>query len=421
MICKGCKTALNDNIKFCLVCGRPIRNNSIKWKFLAVLLTGVAAASIFVLRGDVGALSDEEPELYYEQANAIPSPVSVFPDIVTNPSIPEAPLPVSYANLDKPISEVWAMIDEISVLINEYYNYHSQTVLFLSKNGYLFDNPAGAYVFVSELYGLTDIDERFFEESIMFFYFRPIDLAGYHNLNISEREELVIFTGFEVREGFAITGHGEQGGIISREDLKDILDRYSWNHGEVRKIDIQSDVFDTVIRALSAYTGTVAGFDIRYMYQDDRYICVIASPRNNPLNISKFILEYLEGAVFVRLSNIEGVDDYRRFVNNAIPNFNQNLLPPYDLRLGLRDLTEDFTDIIEAMLYDELITYYNLPPRFASGTNDYIYLEFDQELKFLGHFYGGAWQIYQVEDYEAARELLYIISRRPPLFIIRQG
>jgi len=386
---------------------------------LAALLTGAAVVSAFALRGDGGTLPYEEPHVYSDERGTTAPPPTVTVQEIVREARPEAPLPVSYANLDKPILEVWSMVDEISALINAYHSNHSQTVLFLSKNGYLFDVPANAYVFVSQLYGLIDIDERFLEESIMFFYFRPIDLARYRNLNVSQQENLVIFTGFETREGFAITGPGEQGGIISREDLGDILDRYSWNHGEIRKIYNHSDTHYTVMRALTAYTGSNAGFDIRYMYRDDRYICVVASPRDDFLNISMFILEYIEGAVFVRLSNIEGFDDYRRVINNAMPDFNQNLLPPYDLRLGLRDIVSDFSDIIDIMLHEELITYADIPALFVSGTFNYVYFEFESGMKFLGHFEEGDWSIYVVEDYEDARALLNILSRRPPLFIIR--
>ncbi|MCL2565095.1 MAG: hypothetical protein FWE24_04705 [Defluviitaleaceae bacterium] len=420
MICKGCKTAVNDNSKICIACGRPVMNNSIKWKCLAALLTGAAAASIFLLRGDVAAPDYDEPDYHYEEQVEAPSIPLVMPELVSEQQA-EIPLPSGHANFDKPILEIWAMLDEVSALINEYYSYHSQTVLFLSKNGYLFDDPANAYILINELYGITDIDERFLDESLMFFYFRPIDLSMYRNLNVSEREDLVIFTGFETREGFAITGAGEQGGIISREDLSDILDRYSWNHGEIRKIDMESDIFETVIRALVTYTGINTGFDIRYMYQDERYISVVASPRNNPLNIRMFILEYVEGAVFVRLSGIETFDDHRRVVNNTMPDFNHNLLPPYDLRLGLRNLISDFTDIIEAMVYAEFIAYDDLPPLFASGAFDYVYFEFDTGMRFLVHLEGDSVNIYPVEDYEEARALLNVLSRRPPFFIIKQG
>jgi len=331
------------------------------------------------------------------------------------------PMAAGQANLDMPILEVWAMVDEMSRHINEYYDHFSQTVAFLSKNGYLFDSPAGAYVFPRELYGFFDIDERFLDENIMFFYLRPIDLYGFRNISVSERDELVIFTGFETREGFAITGRGEQGGMISREDLSGILDKYSWNHGPISRVDAQSDVFEASMRALAAYTGNNTGFDIRYMYRDERYICLVVSPRHSPLDISMFILEYHGDAVSVQLSNIESFDNHVSAVNNALPGFNHDLLPPYDLGALIGNLTDDFDDLIEAMLYEELISEDHLPPIFISGTSEFVFAEFDSQLIFLAHIESGNWTIEQVSDYTMAAELLSDLSRRPPLFIIRQN
>lgn len=422
MICRKCKTAIIDNKKMCPVCGRALRGSSRKWKVLAAVFTGAAIVSIFVLRGDGEPLTYEEQGAYYEAQGEVPPEIAAGTEVVVSDDASEISLPVSQANLDKPILEVWAMIDEVSRLISEYHDRFSQSVTFLSKNGYLFDAPAGNYVFIEELYSVFNIDERFLDESIMFFYFRPIDLYGRRNLSVSERDELVIFTGFETREGFAVTGRGEQGGMITREELREILDLYSWNHGEVREVDSQSDVFELSMRAIAGYTGHSTGFDIRYMYQDDRYICLVASPGNAPLNISMFILEYVEGAVYVRLGNIEELENHIAAVNNALPNFNHALLPPYNLRLELRDLRYDFADIIEQMIGNAYFTDDDLPPRFMSGTDEFIYFEFDQGRAFLAHIKGGDNKTaYFVESHSAARELLTSLSRRPPLFIIRQS
>ena len=421
MICKRCKTAVSDNSKACAVCDRPVRNSAVKWKFLAAVLTFSAAVSIFVFGGSGESVSYDEANGYYETRGGGLSLGLLPSEAGGGPPVPEIPMPVSHANLDMPILEVWAMIDEISRLINLYHDNFSDTVTFLSRNGHLFDLPAGAYVLISELEGLFDVDDRFLEESIMFFYFRPVDLLRFRNLSVSGRDELVIFTGFETREGFAITGRGEQGGIITREDLRELLDMYSWNHGSPGKVERNSDVFELSVRALAAYTGNNSGFDVRYMYGDDRFIAVVASPVNDPLNIGMFILEYLEGAVFVRLSGIEEAENLRVAVNSALPNFNQDLLPPYDLRSMLRELREDFGDIIDTLLLDGHITEAHLPPRFMSGTSDFVYIEFEPGMIFLGGRMGDNWIIYPVEDYSAAHELLSSLSRRPPLFIVRQG
>ena len=420
MICKSCKMSIPENAKSCEVCGKTIQGNSAKWKGLVAALSLAAGVSIFVFGGYGEALLDERPEIY----SAVEAVSYTDTDVRYRDVITTAPLvapPEVQGDLDKPIMDVWRVLDEISGFINEHYDYFSETVLFLSKNGYLFDFPAWNYVFIEELADLTNIDEKYLIEGIMFFYLRPADLARFRNVNVSERDNLMIFTGLEVREGFAITGRGEQGGTISREDLQTILSEYSWNHGEIRKIYSQTETFVSVIRALSEYTGNQSGFDIRYLYRDDRFICVVASPVDEPQNINMFVLEYLENAVFVRVSHLETFNAHRRALNNALPSFNQNLLPSYDLWLEGRYLMDDFDEIIYDMLYAELITDDDMPLLFASGTRDYVYFEFASGVKFLGHFNGDIWVMYSVDNYVMARAALYSLSRRPPLFIIRQN
>jgi len=410
-----------DNAKSCEVCGKTIQGNSAKWKGLVAALSLAAGVSIFVFGGYGEALTDEIPETYSSavEATGYDDTEVRYRDIIA--SAPLVAPPEMQGDSDKPITDVWRVLDEVSGFINEHYDYFSETVLFLSKNGYLFDFPAWNYVFIEEISDLTNIDEEYLVEGIMFFYLRPADLARFRNISVSERNSLMIFTGLEVREGFAITGRGEQGGTISREDLQTILNEYSWSHGEIRKIDNQTEIFESVIRTLSEYTGNQSGFDIRYLYRDERFICVVASPVDEPLSIGMFVLEYLEGAVYMRFSHLETLNEHRRALNNALPNFNQNLLPDYDLRQESRYLVDDFDEIIYDMLYAELISENDLPLRFASGTHEYVYFEFDSGAKYIGHFEGEVWVMYPVDNYVMARAALYSLSRRPPLFIVRQN
>ena len=420
MICKNCKMSTAEDVKACEVCGKTIQGNAVKWKALAAVLSLAAVISIFTLGGYGEVMPHDVPEIYDEVLMIDYDDTRVaYRDVIT--SVPLLPPPESQADLDKPILDVWSVLDEISGFINEYYDRYSETVLFLSKNGYLFDFPAWEYVFFEKVQNLLDIDEEYLVDGVVFFYLRPTDLAGIRNVSASEREELVIFAGLETREGFAITGRGEQGGTISREDLQRILHDYNWDHGELAAIESQSDMFINVIQTLSSYTNNQVGFDIRYMYRDDRFICIVASPSDEPLDVNMFILEYLEGALFVRLSHLETFNDYRRALNNALPNFNHNLLPGYDLRRESRYLIDDFDHIIEDMLIAEIITEEDLPVRFASGTAEFVYFEFESGVKFIGAFEGEIWTMYPVDNHIMARAALYRLSRRAPLFIVRQG
>ena len=426
MICKNCKTAVEDKAKECNNCGVPLNNNNNKWLIAVVLLIGAAIFLLYFLQNNKDGF-DGQNNLQIGQIiepSAAPSgnaDVQEKPISAPQPISSEAPAPVSEANSEKTLTEVWEIVDEAVGAVNYYFNSYSETVVFLAKNGYLFDNPAKAYVLAGDMNGLTDINEKYLEENLMFFYLKPKDLFQYSYLRVSEEDELKIFAGLETKDGFAIAAENEQGGIINREDLKVILGKYSWEYGEIRKLEFQSDKFEQVMKTISAHTGNINGFDVRYMYRNDKYICAVVSPKNQPMNISQYILQDTEDIVIMEISEIETLDSYRETINEHLPDFDQDLLPAYDLGNSLKYLKDDFSDIIEAMLEAEFITEDDSPyDCFTSGTSDFVYFEFESGKRFVGHLGEGTWKMYPIEDNEIGRELMWNINKKAPVFIIKQ-
>ena len=426
MICKNCKTAVEDKAKQCNNCGVALNNNSNKWLIIIVLLVVAAIFLVYFLTNDSVKFSFLD-DLQIGQI--------ILPDQIptNNADIQEKPvsdpqpepndmsLPANNTNFEKSLSEVWEIVDEAVNTAGDYYAAYSETVVFLTKNGYLFDNPAKAYVLFSDMDGLSNIDLKYLEENLRFFYLKPKDIFQYSYLRVSESDRLKIFVGLETKEGFAIAAENEQGGIINREDLMTVLDKYSWDHGEIRKIEFQSDEFEQVIKTLVSYTGHNNGFDVRYVYRDNKYMCVVASPKGRPMEVSQYILQDTEDILIMEISEIETIDNYRKFINEQLPDFNQGLLPAYDLGNNLKYLKDDFSDILEAMLEAGFIADYDSPYNcFASGTSDFVYFEFESGKRFVGNLGDGTWKLYPIENDEMGRELMQSINKKAPVFIIKQ-
>ena len=427
MICKNCKTAVDDNAKECNNCGAPINNNNNRIKWAIVILIALAVFLIYFLKkynGNFTGLNNldntDAPPADSVSAEKIDSTIQAKPIIAPAPVIEEAHIPKSDADLEKSIDEVWEIVDIAVKSVNDYYDSYSQSVVFLSKNGYLFDNPAKAYVLAGDMEGLTDIEEKYVDESLMFFCFKPADLFKYSYLRVSESKELKIFAGLETKDGFAIAAANEQGGIINREDLKAVLDKYSWDHGEIRKVEFQSDEFEQIINLLSSYTGNRSGFDVRHLYRDNKYLSLVASPKDRPLEISQYIIFDTGDILNMEIGNIEAFNNYKRVINEQLPDFNQALLPAYDLGNSLKHLKTDFTDIVDAMLEAEFINNDDLPLNFSNGTSDFVYFEFESGKRFVGSLEIGTWKMYPIEDDETGRELMWNINKKAPAFIIKQ-
>ena len=128
MICKKCNSPLDENDKVCSVCGTKVKGNNIIW---IVIIGIILIAGIFI----VSKLNKESPE--------------DIPEIVDNEEIVEEEkkeekeeeikeeveevdkyneIPTSDADLEKPIEEVWVLIDNLVENVNQYYDKYITSV-----------------------------------------------------------------------------------------------------------------------------------------------------------------------------------------------------------------------------------------------------------------------------------------------------
>lgn len=426
MICRNCKTSVGENEDICPNCGHRLKRS--KRALIFILTAFIVIAFI----------------MFFQRRN-YPGPVEVIPEDsqgtenLPSDSLEEENLneientetaeeketlpPVSNPDLNKPMDEVWEMLDTIIVYINDYYDYYGETVEFISKNGYLFDVPARDYVFVEDLAGLLEFDNKYINESVLFLYLRPDDLNGYGDLRVSESNALKIFAAYETKEGFAISAKDEPGGIISIADLGKVLDKYSWEHGNITNFSIDSDKFEQIIKAIKSFEenseDSELSYDIRHMLADNKYVDIIVSPVGNSERMGHYVLEF-NGDIFeVKVHGIENQLNYKKFVNVTIPDFNTNLMPNYNLNVVTKHLQSNFENITEMMRVNKLIEEKDFPVNFQSGTNDFIFLAFSSGRHFVGHFEKGIWQMYPVETYGEAVMLLQGLDKKPPLFILK--
>ncbi|MDR2899687.1 MAG: hypothetical protein LBU94_05190 [Clostridiales bacterium] len=483
MKCKNCNTDINDGDNVCKNCGEPVEtkaadngdidavdmeepkeeepkvnedndrvitdvvnsdNNNYKGggslKYILIALAAIVIVLALVFMNDNNkttgqpSQSSETPVENTEENTATPNepvespegtitedPETAEPAETAEVTETEAPTPSSDANLEMSMEDVWTMIDNVNENMAMFYEKYSPTVAYISKNGYLYDSPAENYVFIDELSDLTEVDEEYLDESLMFFFLRPADLSGFGDLRLSDSQELKIFTGYETKDGFAIAADKEQGGVISREDLKSVLDSYSWEHGDVRRIPFQTNEFESVIRELSAYNNEDEGFDVRFMERDDKYISVVASPKGEPDMLRQYILEDTGDILVVRMDSIESYPNYRVEINKVLPDFNQDLLPDYNLNTVMKYIQTDFQMVVDAMLEGGLITEDDLPVVFSTGTDDFSYIEFESGSRFVGHMEeNNSWKMYPVEDYDTAVTLMDSLDKNAPMYILKQ-
>lgn len=422
MICKKCKTAVGENDNTCKNCGNNLKKGRNVWIIAVILI--IAAFAVIYFAGKSGngdntpddAIESPEPD-FTSPASEVPNQgESASPE----PTESEEPLPSGEADLDRPIEETWEMIDDLIYSVSDYYKRYNETVSFVSKNGYLYDFPAKAYVFPEDLLDLTNMDSKYAKEGALFFFLRPSDLKGYGDLRVSDSNELAIFVGYETSEGYAISSENESGGIIPQKDLKAVLEKYQWEHGSQKKYDKDSDELIKIIDAINRYDNSEKAYDIRRIKADDKYISVVLSEKGQPSALKHYIIEFSGDIYNVILSGIEEQSTSETYINNTIPDFNMNLLPEYNVSSVSRYLKSDFQNIIDIMTQNELIEESDLPLLFGSGTDEFLYFEFTSGKFFIGYFENDTWQLYLVNGFEDAESFMESIVGKPPLFILKE-
>lgn len=422
MICKKCKTAVGENDNICQNCGNNLKKGRNMWIVAVILIIAALAVIYFVGKGGNGdntpgdAIESPEPDFTPPSSEEPKQEETESPE----PTESAEPVPSSEADLDRPIEETWEMIDNLIYSVSDYYKNYNETVSFVSKNGYLYDFPAKAYVFPEDLLDLTDMDPKYAEEGALFFFLRPADLKGYGDLRVSDSDELEIFVGYETSEGYAISSESEPGGIIPNKDLKAVLEKYQWEHGSQKKYDKDSDELIKIIDAINRYDDSQKAYDIRRIKADDKYISIVLSEKGQSSALKHYIIEFSGDVYNVILSGIEAETTSEVYVNRSLPDFNMSLLPEYSVSTVSRYLKSDFQNIVEVMRQNELIEESDLPLLFSSGTDEFLYFEFTSGKFFIGYFENDTWQLYLVNGYDDAKNFMESIVNKPPLFILKE-
>ena len=378
------------------------------------VVSGVIGLALFI----IGSKRDSEPlSPIIQEEQQSPENKAENPEILTETA--QKPIDIINPDLTKDIEEVWVMLKSASSAVNKYFNRFIDVVAFVSKNGYLYDSPAKSYVMAKDLLDLTDFPYEYKDESIIFLYIKPADLDIYLESDVSDKEALEIFVAYETKDGFALISESGILDIILREDLKTVLESYKWDNGEIRKV--LYDDFENVLKVIAEYEQYSGNYDVRYMYRDNKYVSVVLSKEGSHKSLEQHVLEYFNETLKMRVSDIQNANNPKVFVNSAIPDFDLELLPDYNINEFAKYIFEGFSEeMTKSMISRGMISESDLPVTFETGAMDFVYIELASGKNYLGFFVDNIWEIALVEDYELMIQYMKTQSRRAPLFIIKQ-
>lgn len=420
MLCKKCKTAVSDIDTVCGYCGSDMTHKRDRIVLLIVFFSIVTFLVTYLIYA--GNQTGQPENLTPGAAAPEPNPDIAPPTSTPEPVKTEEPTPTSSPDMEKTQGQVMAMLNEVLLAVNQFYEDYSPSVAYISKNGYLYDLPGKAYVKIHEVAELMGLGPEYSERNILFFYMKPSDLKGISGFSVNDDSGLVIFAAYETKDGYYMTASLQSNsGLISRTELQRILEKYKSEHGPIIRYPADSEDFSSIVSEIGAYNNFNSGYDVRYMAGDDKYAVAVVSPVGSPEVIEEYVLMDRDGEWKICVSNFEDFERYKVDVNRLLPDLNLSLLPDYDMHNYIYRMRNNFAEVINAMKSSGMISDRDGVASFASGTAEFVYLEFQSNVKFIGHLNAdNVWVMFAISDYHEGEAVLRSITKNPPLFIMKQ-
>ncbi len=429
MICRKCKTAIAETEKTCASCGSSTSSKPLAIMLCAVLLGGLAFCYAALDSSFLGQQSVQADPIISQPETTVKIPKNELSNKVESMSVlkPEAKIPKYEPNFGKKLDEVWEMVRNVANASKVYYDEYSKTKIFVTQNGYFYDVLAQSYVQTSDLSNLaeiTHIDKKYENESVLLLFLKPSDLANFEQLELetTESDKLQLFAAYETREGYALATAEKDVGILTREKLYYVLEKYNNNNGEIIRLDKESWHTKEIENAISIYLRNEELLDVRYLAKNNKYAFAVVSQKGAPQQIKQFVVLDEDGKWTVALSDFETLKEYKEIITENFVDFPITMLPPYNMFYDAKLIKSDFSEVIATMIEDGIIGEEGSAPSFITGTDKFAYIEFPEDKKFIGYFMQDIklWNIVPVSNYVEAEKILVDKTKEPPLFIIKQ-
>lgn len=414
MLCKKCNATVRADDGVCRTCGMSVRNRAGKKSFskiatfsmLGVVLVACIVFVVLYMQGSLnfdifGSSTQPEPELQ----NAIPEQHDIgqenaYPDVpeYTTPVIDEAARRATLANIHD--------------VVQAYIVQNSATTAFISYHGFLYNHTDGEFVNIQTFYNQEELDLTHTGEKFIFFL-RPLDFLGFDEVTLPLIEQMTVFIGHETITGiglYSVHGYIE----IFRENLNYLLSTYIPTESEIVRPGAQSILYNDAIRLISAHEDAPNNIEMRYFAhnEDFAFTTVSSAGITHILRHYAFVRNRFTGELEIIAHGLEVLRHPVSAINNQAPNFNMELLPPFDLsQNSLLPVSEHV-----------LSQFYTLhgQPNFIATTDLFIYAVMPNGSAFFGEILPSSIHLHPVENWLEAQGILQASPVTPPMYILRQ-
>ena len=248
---------------------------------------------------------------------------------------------------------------------------------------------------------------------------KPADLSDYDGIKLKKTtdKDLKPFIAYNTSQGYIISSVDDKGGILTKDQYRELLGKYAADHGTVRTPESSDeDYMDISASAASALAD--GGYDIKYLACDDKYAVVVIGGTTTPNNIKEYVLIKKSGGWSIIKDGLETSSYPRAEVNNDISDMELGLLPPYTIaKYG--DIKTGFVSYEQTLIKLGMITEEDMPETYSCGAGRFAYLELKSGKKLLGIVNSeNKLEFYEVKSVSEAISAMTKTEAEPPTFIL---
>lgn len=321
---------------------------------------------------------------------------------------------------DSSLDIYWQNIYELAASAQRYYTEYFGKTRLISKNGYLYNKAAETFVDINYLCDNENLSIRFIGYDYRILLMAGSDLATYSGLYVGNSDMgLTVFVSYKhpTDDKYLIASANNKIGIVSGADYRNLLGKYSQNHGAIKRLSYLSNEYDRILKFISIYESKFEEYYVRSIYVDNKYAMVTLSNKVSTADVKQYILVKDNNFWEVVMDGVENEARLVVAVNKKLPDFNIDMLPGYVIHDYRGSLKTDFSDVLQSMVVQGFVSGW-AEVSYIAGTDNYCYAVTNTEAKYLAIRKENTWNINKVDSSFAAAQIMLKINTSAPIFIL---
>ncbi len=277
----------------------------------------------------------------------------------------------------------------------------------ISKNGKLYSYYTQSYITTDALVSSGYLEEGLCDTDYEILLVNGRDVAQILGVEVpSEYLKFSVFASCKAEDGQVLLACAtDKIGRITSVNYLGLLTQYNQAHGQIGRLSSSSAEYSRILNFVGLYEGKLEDFFVREIKKDNVYAVVTFSTRKNTANVKQHILRNDNDFWEVVYTDLQNIYNPITSVNRALPDFNLDLLPSYQLSAWKNSLYQKNDALLNIWLQRRIIKdpsdiYYQC------GTSQYFYMVRNDKARFVCHLVNGAWQIVNIDSDYAARNFI---------------